>query len=222
VFQLSKVWVDPEPGIDTIELRWTWSPLGGHADWDRVEESEVMRPVPGTAPTVRTVDVEIPRYVDGHDSYLFHYQFSRGGEHVGGFSPLFTETIVTREVDYVDRVGDLTEVRVAWSVGGSPAANWTQAVLDGLPHTGPGTPDPEQEGVSDEAIYELVQTIPLPRRYVAKVWGPVGATVEYSYQLLRINGPIEADDFERWDDNDGQRYRVELAAGADAPAVPLG
>jgi hypothetical protein len=91
-------------------------------------------------------------------------------------------------------------------------------VLDGLPHTGPGTPDPEQEGVADESVYELVQTIPLPRRYIAKVWGPVGSTVEYSYQLLRINGPIEADDFERWDDNSGQRYRVELTATAETSA----
>jgi hypothetical protein len=46
---------------------------------------------------------------------------------------------------------------------------------------------------------------------VAKVWGPRGATVEYSYQLLRMNAPIAEDQFERWDDNGGKRYRVELA-----------
>lgn len=219
MFCLTKVWVDPEPGIDTIEIRWTWSELGGHPDWDRVEESEVMQPVPGTNPTVRAADVEVPRYLDGRDTYLLHHQFSRGGEHAEGWSPIFTETIVSREIEYVDPVGDLTEVRVAWSVGGSLSPNWTQAVLDGLPSSGPGAPDPEQEGVADESIYELVRTIPLPRRFVAKVWGPTGATVEYSYQLLRINGPIEADDFERWDDNGGHRYRVELPAAAESPAA---
>ena len=210
MFQLTKAWVDPEPGIDTIEIRWTWSRADEPPDWEENEGAEIMSVVPGTEPVVRTVEVEIPRYVDGQDSYLFHYRFSRGGEHMEGWSPVFTERIVSRPVEYIDTVGDLTEVRVAWSVAGSTAPNWSQATLEGLPSVGPGTPDPEQEGLADEAIYELVQTVPLPRRYVAKVWGPEGSTVEYRYQLLRIHAPVEADQFEHWDDNEGRRYRIEL------------
>jgi hypothetical protein len=210
VFQLTKTWVDPEPGIDTIEIRWTWSAADKPASWEENEASEIMSVVAGTNPAVRTAEVEIPRYVDGKDSYLFHYRFCRGGEHMEGWSPVFTEEIVTRELEYVDTKGDLTEVRLLWSVAGS-APNWSQATLVGLPTSGAGTPDPEQEGLADQAIYELVHAVPLPRRYVAKVWGPRGATVEYSYQLLRMNAPIPEDQFERWDDNGGKRYRVELA-----------
>src|SRR6202011_3731433 len=106
-----------------------------------------------------------PRYVDGRDSFLLHYRFGRGGEHHEGWSPVFTEEIVTGEVEYVDTVGDLTEVRVLWSVAGSTAPNWSQATLVGLPESGPGTPDPEQEGLADEAVSELANAVPLPRRY---------------------------------------------------------
>jgi hypothetical protein len=210
VFQLTKIWVDPEPGIDTIEIRWTWSAADGSPDWDDNDAAELMSIVPGSNPVVRTAEIEIPRYVDGRDSYLLHYRFSRGGEHHQGFSPVFTERIVSREIEYVDTKGELTEVRLVWSVAGSTAPNWSQATLVGLPASGPGTPDPEQAGVADEAIYELIQTIPLPRRYVAKVWSPEGSTVEYRYQLLRNYAPTEADQFERWDDNGGAQYHVEL------------
>lgn len=210
MFQLTKVWVDPEPGIDTIEIRWTWSAPDEQPLWDENESAEIMSVVANTDPAVRTAEVEIPRYVDGNDSYLLHYRFCRGGEHMAGWSPVFTEEIVTHEVEYIDTQGDLTEVRVLWSVAGSTAPNWSQATLLGLPTSGQRTPDPEQEGLVDEAIYELVHAVPLPRHYVAKVWGPRGSTVEYSYQLLRTNAPVAEDQFERWDDNGGKHYRVEL------------
>ena len=58
---------------------------------------------------------------------------------------------------------------------------------------------PKAKGIADEAIYEFVQTMDLPRRFVGKVWGPKGSTVQYSFQLLRTNTPIPEDEFERWD-----------------------
>ena len=70
--------------------------------------------------------------------------------------------------------------------------------------------DAEGEGIADEAIYELVQTVPLPRRFVARIWGPKGATVEYVFQLLRTNSPVPEDDFARWDNNQLQNYRMVL------------
>jgi hypothetical protein len=212
MFLLTKFWVDPQPGIDTIEIRWTWTGSHEAPDWDENELAEVMAVVPGTDPIVRTADIEIPRYVDGRGSYLLHHRFGRGGEHHEGFSPVFTERIVSRDVEYVDDTGELTEVRLVWTVGGSLAPNWSQATLVGLPTSGPATPDPEQEGVTDEAVYELVRTVPLPHRFVARIWGPEGSTVEYVYQLLRTNTPVEGDEFERWDDDDGRRYHVELSS----------
>lgn len=212
MFQLTKLWIDPGPGVDTVEIRYTWCGHGEKPTWDGEEYAEVMWPVPDTDPTVRAAALEVPRYVGGRDSYLLAYRFGRGGEHLEGYSPVFTEEIVAQEVDYVDEDGDLTEVRVLWSVGGSNDPNWSQATLEGLPPfaQGPTRPASEQDGLADDAIYELVQTVPLPRRYVAKVWGPRGATVEYVYQLLRTNSPLPEDDFERWEDNGGQKFTVTL------------
>jgi len=98
-------------------------------------------------------------------------------------------------------------------VNGWNGTNWTQAKLEGLNlQTIPTRAghDREGEGIADDAIYELIQTVPLPRRYIAKVWGPRGATVEYVYQLLRTNSPLPEDDFERWDNNQTQNYRLVL------------
>jgi hypothetical protein len=101
-----------------------------------------------------------------------------------------------------------------WSVGGWNAPNWSQARLEGLAlaydKDEPGH-DQEGEGVADEAMYEMVQTVPLPRRFVGKVWGPRGATVEYSMLLLRTNTPTQGDEFEKWDNNGGKNYSIVLS-----------
>jgi hypothetical protein len=213
MFQLTKVWVDQEPGIEMVEIRYTWSRLGEAAKWEGEEEAEVMAVVPNTTPRARQAVIEIPRYLNGQDAYQLHHRFVfvRGGREE--FSPVFAEEIVAREVPYVDSEGRITEVRLLWGVNGWSAQNWTQARLEGLKlqtiSTRPGH-DIEGEGIADDAIYELIQTVPLPRRYVSKVWGPRGASVEYAYQLLRTNSPIPEDDFERWDNDQGQNYRLAL------------
>jgi hypothetical protein len=214
MFQLTKIWVDEVPGIEMVELRYLWSPLGEPARWEGQEEAEVMSVVPQTTPRVRQAVIEIPRYVNGKDSYQLHHRFVYvlGGREE--FSPVYTEDIVAQEVPYVDHEGRMTEVRLLWGVNGWHAQNWTQAKLEGLNlQTIPTRPghDIEGEGIADDAMYELIQTVPLPRRYVAKVWGPRGATVEYVYQLLRTNSPIPDDDAVWWDNNTLQNYRLVLA-----------
>lgn len=213
MFQLTKVWTDQEPGIGMVEIRYLWSPLGEAARWEGQEDAEVLAVVPDTNPRVRQAVIEIPRYLNEKDSYQLHYRFVvvRNGREE--FSPIFSEEIVAREVPYVDQQGRITEVRVLWGVDGWAAPNWTQARLEGLKlHMIPTRPghDIEGEGIADDAFYELIQTVPLPRRYVAKVWGPRGAAVEYVYQLLRTNSPLPEDDFETWDNNQTQNYRLVL------------
>lgn len=70
--------------------------------------------------------------------------------------------------------------------------------------------DMEEEGLADDAIYELVRTVLLPRWYVAEVWDHCGTIGEYMYPLLRTNSPLPEDDFERWDNNQTQNYRLTL------------
>ena len=91
-----------------------------------------MSVIPNTTPRVRQAAIEIPRYLDGKDNYLLHYQFGGGGEHHAGFSQIYTEEIVSREIPYVDNEGLVTEVRILWSVGGWNAPNWSQSRLEGL------------------------------------------------------------------------------------------
>jgi hypothetical protein len=213
VFQLNKVWIDQEPGIEMVEIRFTWSPLGVPAKWEGQEESEVMRVVPNTDPKARQAVIEIPRYLNGQESYQLHHRFLyvRDGREL--LTPIYSEEIISQEVPYVDAEGRMTEVRVLWGVNGWAAQNWTQAKLEGLALqtvSNRAGHDTEGEGLADDAIYELIQTVPLPRRYVSKVWGPRGATVEYTYQILRTNSPIPDDDFVRWDNNQGQNYRITL------------
>ena len=214
MFQLTKMWIDQEPGIAMVEIRYLWSPLGEPARWEGQEEEEVLSVVPNTTPQVRQAVIEIPRYLNDKDSYQLHYRYVVVRQGREEFSPVFTEEIVAREVPHLDREGRITEVRLLWGVNGWGAQNWTQARLEGLNlqmiPTRPGH-DIEGEGLADDAIYELVQTVPLPRRYLGKVWGPRGATIEYVYQLLRANSPIPEGDFATWDNNQSQDYRLVLA-----------
>ena len=209
MFQLAKVWIDNTPNPRTVEIRYTWSELGGKPSWSGHEESRVMSVLPNTNPPLRLALIEIPRKAN----YLLHYRFGGGGESREGFNHDFTEEIVSGEVEYVDNEGLITGVRVLWSVGGWGAPNWSQAKLKGL---NLNTSEREGKrgggvGIADEAIYELVQTVPLPRRFAAQIWGPKGATVEYTLQLLRSNSPVPESDFVRWDNNQSQNYRAVLA-----------
>ena len=214
MFQLTKVWMDQDSGIQMVEIRYTWSLLGEPAKWDGREEAEVMMEIPNTDPKVRQAVIEIPRYLNDQDSYQLHHRFMFVKDGREQFTQIFSEEIVSKEIPYVDQQGRITEVRLLWGVNGWTAQNWTQAKLAGLNlQTIPTRAghDREGEGIADDAIYELIQTVPLPRRYNAKVWGPRGATVEYVYQLLRTNSPLPDDDFESWDNNQGQNYRAVLS-----------
>lgn len=60
MFWLSKVWQDPEAGIELVSLRWTLTMLGREPDWRRVTQSVVMVPQPGTTPVRRRCSVWVP------------------------------------------------------------------------------------------------------------------------------------------------------------------
>jgi hypothetical protein len=74
MFQLTKVWTDQDPGIQMVEVRYTWSALGEPAKWDGMEETEVMLLVPNTNPKVRQAVIEPPRYFHDNDSFLLHHR----------------------------------------------------------------------------------------------------------------------------------------------------
>src|SRR5215470_1819855 len=99
------MWIDQEPVIAMVEIRYLWSPLGEPARWEGQEEEEVMTIVPNTTPRVRQGIIEIPRYLNGQDSYQLHYRFVFVKDGREQFSPIFTEAVVAHEVPYVDAEG---------------------------------------------------------------------------------------------------------------------
>jgi len=85
MFQITKVWVDPSDKVDSVEIRFTSSAIGEAPKWQGDDEAEVMSVIPHTTPRVRQAAIEIPRYLNGKDNYLLHYQFGGGGSIMRAF-----------------------------------------------------------------------------------------------------------------------------------------
>jgi hypothetical protein len=213
MFQLTKVWVDPGPEFENVEIRYKWSPLGEFPKFEGDEEAEVMAVVPNTNPRVRQAILEIPRYLKNKDNYSFHYQFIPGGTNRAPISPIFTEEIAAQEVVYVDNEGWATEVRLMWSVDGWGAPNLTQATLEGLNlNIGGNLPGHDREGEESPMRRFMswsrrchCRAATRPRSGDPKV-----SMVEYVFQLLRTNAPTLGDEGERWDNNQKENYKVVL------------
>lgn len=201
VFQVAKVWVDQEPEIGRVEIAHTCSRLGEPARFDGREASLVMEVVPGSDPLVRRAILEIPRFFDLGDAYLLHYRFRSSSRNGESLSPVFTEEIVSAEVEYLDVEGALEEVRVLWSVRGWSAPNWSPAVVDGRGQDAATPAGPRANGS---------HPIRYPRRFVARVSGPRGASVEYVYQLHPEGGASGSDVPVVWDNAEEHDYHLTL------------
>jgi hypothetical protein len=208
VFALRKSWVDTEPGIEIVQVRYAWTVPGGRPDWDLGEEA-VLQPR-ADVPGLRSAVVEVPRFVAGSPAYALHHFFfviRRTGQTTMG---IFTEDVVAREVSYSDETGDYTSVGVAWQgVETAPmleVPNYTAARMDGLAFQSEGADAPGEPA----AIHEFVRAQPLPHVFRALVWGLRGSQVRYSFQLLRTGSPNPADDGDRWVAGDGDGWVVAL------------
>jgi hypothetical protein len=208
LFGLRKTWFDPAPGIEMVQLHFTWTPPGVEPDWDGAE-TRVLTPN-GASPGLRTAVIEAPRLLDGSREYLLHHFFFvvRGTDWVS--SPVFTEEIVARELVYTDAEGRWTHVGIGWGVSpgaaGLAAPNYTAAALDGLPFDDGGAGAPPEPA----PIHEFVQAQPLPHVFRGLVWGPRGAELRYAFHLLRAGSPRPEEDVEIWDDNGGRGWNLTL------------
>jgi hypothetical protein len=207
LFGLRKTWVDPEPGIEMVQLHHAWTAPGQEPDWEAAD-TRVLTPS-ATSP-VRTAVIEVPRQVDGSREYLLHHFFFvvRGTEWRS--SPVFTEEIVAREVTYEDPAGEWTSVGIGWGVSpgsGAPAApNYTAAAMDGLSFEEAGSGAPPEPS----SIHEFVRAQPLPHVFRGLVWGPRGSELRYVVHLVRAGGARPEDDTETWDDNGGDGWTLTL------------
>jgi hypothetical protein len=208
VFGLRKTWVDPGPGIAMVQIHYAWAPPGAEPDWANAEEA-VLAPR-AEMPALRTAVLDVPRFVDGATDYSLHHFFFVVGAGDRQASPVFTEDIVAREITYEDPVGEHTAVGVVWSAVEATAElavpNYTSAAMDGLSFQSSGAGAAPEHG----DIYEFVRAQPLPHVFRGKVWGLRGSQIRYGYHLIRQGSPDPASDFERWDDNGGSGWTVDL------------
>jgi hypothetical protein len=208
VFGLRKTWVDPSPGIQMVQIHYTWTPAGATPDWANAEEA-VLAPRPDE-PQVRSAVLEVPRFVDGAPNYSLHHLFFVVGAAGQEASPVFSEDVVSRELAYEDADGEFTSIGYAWhAVESSPGlevTNYTSGAMDGLPFATTGA-DAARE---PNSIYEFVRAQPLPHVFRGLVWGIRRSQIRYVCHRVRHGSPNPGDDAENWADNDGAGWTADL------------
>jgi hypothetical protein len=147
-FYIKRSFVDTIPGIELVNIHYTWTPLGQAPNWEAHRETRVMPrggtlvrgmggttideqgqsvqtssetieiPDDGTRRKIIKLPVEIPDAASGKytDNYLFHHYYEVFVNGKREQSPLYTEEIVSKEVEFVDYQGNLGGMCIYWSI----------------------------------------------------------------------------------------------------------
>ncbi len=140
-----------------------------------------------------------------HEHYAFHHYFEvfrHGQRH---HSPLYTEEIVTKEIEYIDHVGNLGGMCVYWSIYDWDVAQYTPTEEENfIEWYGEDSPWRSHKlyGSEDKDEFsrirsELLSKLPMPRRFVTRIQGPRGAEV---HQGWHVGGMFSYDTSQRWED----------------------
>jgi len=237
-FYIKRSYVDNEPGIELVNIHYTWTPLGEMPNWEAHRETRVMprdgvlvRGMGGTTVDesgqyVQTASERIELPDDGirrkvlrlpkdipdpsaprgyTENYAFHHYFEifRNGKREQ--SALYTEEIVSKEVEYIDFQGNLGGMCIFWSIYDWDAPqyqpteehNFIARFGEDSPYRSfkfYGSVDMENFG---RIRSDLLRSLPLPRRYVGKIHGPKGAQV---HQRWHVGGLWTPNPAERWED----------------------
>jgi hypothetical protein len=236
-FYMKKSFVDTLPGIELVNLHYTWTPLGQMPNWDAHRETRVMprggvlvRGMGGTtvdeqgqyvqtsSETIQLPDdgvrrkiIKLPNDIldpatgNYTENYLLHHYFEVFLNGKRELSPLFTEEIVSKEVEYVDHQGNLGGMCIFWSIydWDSPQYQPTEE-SNFIARYGEdndyrslkfyGTEDKEN---FSRTRSQMLAALPLPRRYVGKIRGPKGAEIHQRWHVGNLWQPNPAD---RWED----------------------
>lgn len=192
---LTKGWYDQGDGIDAVLIHYTWSPSGHGPDWRRVHECRALLDV-GGSPRGRKKVLSMPTaWDDGHGGrsheYALHYYFEvfqHGGQ---WSSELFSEQIASRELEFYDESGYITNLCIHWSVDSWEAPVYSPMEEPRFPH------DSEFASIRyyayqdkpryHEAKYHMLAQIPPPHRWRGRMWGPQGATLIQQYHVGRTH-----------------------------------
>ncbi len=236
-FYIKKTYVDSEPGIELVNIHYTWTPPGEMPNWEAHRETRMMprggvliRGMGGTTVDesgqyvqtaserielpddgIRRKIIRLPKAIPNPasggytENYAFHHYFEvfRNGKRAQ--SPLYTEEIVSKEVEYLDFQGNLGGMCIFWSVYDWDApqyqpteeANFIVRFGEDSPHRSHKFYGIEDKETFSRIRSEMLQSLPLPRRFVGKIYGPKGAQVHQRWHVGNMWQPNPAD---RWED----------------------
>lgn len=235
-FYMKKTFIDTEPGIELVNLHYTWTPLGQMPDWIAHRETRAMprggvliRGMGGTTLDesggyVQSVSETITLPDDGSrrkvlrlpkaildpatnsytEHYAFHYYFEICQNGQSKQSPLYTEEIVSREVEYLDVQGLLGLTCLIWSIEDWDAPqyqpteepNFILRFGEDNPYRSHKFYGSEDQDTFARIRSAMVKALPLPRRLVGKIHGPKGAQVHQRWHMGNLWQPNPAD---RWE-----------------------
>jgi hypothetical protein len=214
---MKRQWLDLEPGIEAVNIHYTWTPPGTLPDWRQHRETRLMernamiregmggttvvdeqlvnmevRERPATAPAnarVKVIKLPTriwdPRLNGWTESYLFHHYFEVYQNGRLWTTDLYTEEIVSRDIEYIDWVGNVVGVCAHWSVFDFDTTQYvpseTQEFIDrfGEDHEFRSFKlyhYPDRDHFTRQKAM-MMRGIPLPHRWRSKVWSPRGAQV---------------------------------------------
>ena len=147
-FYMKRSYVDTQPGIELVNIHYTWTPVGQQPNWEAHRETRAMprggvlvRGMGGTtldetgnAIQTASQTVELPddgtrrkvirvpsdvwdpaqnKHVENYDLHHYFEVFREGKREL---SPVYTEEIVSQEVEFVDQQGTLGGMCIYWSL----------------------------------------------------------------------------------------------------------
>jgi hypothetical protein len=244
-FYIKRSFVDTVPGIELVNIHYTWTPLGQVANWQAHHETRMMprggtlvRGMGGTtideqgqavqtqSETIQIPDdgvrrkiIKLPAEIHDPasgkytDNYLFHHYYEVFVNGRREHSPLYTEEIVSKEVEFVDYQGNLGGMCIYWSVydWDSPQYQPTEEP-NFIARYGEENPYRSFKfyGCEDMEEFsrirsEMLAALPMPRRFVGKIRGPKGSEVHQRWHVGGLWTPNRAD---RWEDYWGNVVHV--------------
>ena len=240
-FYIKRTFADAEPGIELVNIHYTWTPLGEMPKWEAYRETRMMprggvlvRGMGGTTldesgayvqtagekieipdDGIRRKVIRLPKAIPDSaaltgftENYAFHHYFEifRNGKREQ--SPLYTEEIVSKEVEYLDFQGNLGGMCIFWSAYDWDAPQYQPTEeLNFSARFGEDSPYRSFKfyGAEDKETFsrvrsEMLKSLPLPRRFVGKIHGPKGAQIHQRWHAGNLWQPNPAD---RWEDYRG-------------------
>lgn len=191
---LKKTFDDPDDSVDAVQIHYMWTPLGHGPYWDG---NHAVRWMHGKGHREKILSMPTAVWQDGGwnaDGFALHHYFEVFGRHGRWSTDTFTEDIVSRELEFYDEYGGITNICIHWAVG-----DWEAPAFS--PMEDPRFPaDSEFASVryyayQDKDRYHatkahMLQQIELPHRWRARMWGPRGATLVQQYHMGRMY-PVE-------------------------------